>query len=117
MHSRTWNLLVGSFHPTLIISGAWVIGGHALSICEGDAISNSLFFIVGIILVIGFGLAMAGKLNNLMDLLIRRYYFSGKEGTPQGLVLLNCFLSLDLQGPQVSLEVKDQVEFNGVQPQ
>ena len=82
VRSGMWNLLVGSLHPTWIISGLWVIGGCALSICEGNAICNSLFFAMGMVLIIRVWSVVTGNLNNVMDMVIRLYDFSSEEGTP-----------------------------------
>ena len=93
-----WNLLVGSFHPTLIISDAWVISGAALMICEGKAICYALLFAVGVILVVRFWSAMAGDFYDVADVIIRLYDLSGKEGAPQSFISLDGLLSFYFEG-------------------
>ena len=105
--SGTWNLWVGSFHPMLIISGAWVIGGAALIICEGNAICNALLFVVGFVLVVRFWPVVAGDFDNAVDVIVGLDHFSGKEGTPQLFLLLYCLLPFDFQGAQVPFKVED----------
>ena len=94
----------------LIISGAWIFGGVALIICEGDAISSALLFVAGFVLVVWFRPSVAGDLNDIADVIIGLDHFSGEEGTPQFFVFLYRLLPLDFQGAQMSFEVKDQVE-------
>ena len=94
-----------------ITSGAWVIGGAALIICEGEAICNVLFFGSGIVLVIRFWPAVTGKLDNVADVIVSLDHSSGEEGTPQFFVSLYCFLPFDFQGAQMSFKIENQVEF------
>ena len=111
VQSRTWNLWVGLFHPILIISGAWIFGGVALIICEGNAICDTLFFSTGFVLVVWFWPLVAGNFNDVTDVIIGLDHFSGEEGAPQFFLLLYCLLPFNFQGSQVSFEVEDQVEF------
>ena len=92
-------------------SGAWVLGGAALIICEGKAICDMLFFGAGVILVVRFWPSVAGNFDNAVDVIISLDHFSGKEGAPQFFVLLYCLLPLNFQGAQVSFEIENQVEF------
>ena len=106
-----WNFLVGSFHVMQITSGAWIIGGVALIICEGEAIGDALFFGAGVILVVWFWPSVAGYFNNIADVIVGLDHFSGEEGAPQFFVLLYCLLPLNFQGAQVSFKIENQVEF------
>ena len=94
----------------LITSGAWIFGGAALIICEGEAICDTLFFGTGIVLVVRFWPSVAGYLDDVADVIVGLDHFSGEEGAPQFFVLLYCFLPFDFQGAQVSFEVENQVE-------
>ena len=87
------------------------MGGAALSICKGDAICNPLLMFSFVVLIVGFGSAVAGNLDDFTNMIIHGYYFSGKEGTPQGFVFLNHLLSLDFEGSQVPFKIKDEIEF------
>ena len=80
-------------------------------ICEGKAICDSLLLIMGIILVVWLWPAMTGKFDDVADVVIRLYDFSGKEGAPQGFVFLDSLLSFNFEGAQMSFKVEDQVEF------
>ena len=82
----------------LIISGAWIIGGTALIICEGDAICNTLLFVAGLVLVVWFQPSVAGDLDDVVDVIVGLDHFSGKEGAPQLFVSLYRLLPLDFQG-------------------
>ena len=82
----------------LIISGAWITGGGALIICEGEAICDALLFVAGFILVVWFWPSVAGDLDDVADVIVGLDHFSGEEGTPQFFVFLYRLLSLDLQG-------------------
>ena len=93
-----WNFLVGSCHPMLIISGAWIIGGAALIIFEGEAICDTLLFVMGFVLVVRFWPAVAGDFDDAANVIVGLDHFSGEEGAPQLLLLLYCFLPLDFQG-------------------
>ena len=95
----------------LIISGAWIFGGAALIICEGEAICNTLFFGAGVVLVVWFWPLVASNLNDVVDMIVGLDHFSGEEGAPQLFLLLYCLLPFDFQGTQVSFKVEDQVEF------
>ena len=95
VQSRTWNFWVGSFHAIRITSGAWIIGGAALMICEGKAICDVLLFSSGVVLVIWFWPVVTGEFNNVADVIIGLDHLSGEEGTPQFFVLLHCFLPFD----------------------
>ena len=53
----------------LIISGAWILGGAALIICEGEAICDTLFFGAGVVLVVWFWSLVAGDLDDVVRLL------------------------------------------------
>ena len=94
----------------LIISGAWVTGGAALIICEGEAICDALFFVAGCVLVVWFRPAVAGDFDDVADVIVGLDHFSGKEGAPQFFVFLYRLLSLDFQGAQMSFKIEDQVE-------
>ena len=94
-----------------ITSGAWIIGGVVLIICEGEAIGDALFFGAGVILVVQFWPSVAGYFNDIADVIVGLDHFSGEEGTPQFFVLLYCLLPLDFQGAQMSFKIEDQVEF------
>ena len=94
-----------------ITSGAWVIGGAALIICEGEAIGDVLLFGTGVILVVGFWSAVTGKFYDVVDVIVGLDHFSGEEGAPQFFVFLHCLLPHDFQGAQVSFKVENQVEF------
>ena len=78
-----------------ITSGAWIIGGAALMICEGEAICDALLFSPGVVLVVWFWPAVAGKFDNVADVIVGLDHFSGEEGAPQFFVLLYCFLPFD----------------------
>ena len=94
-----------------ITSGVWIIGGTALIICKGEAISNILFFSTGVVLVVGFWPAATGKLYDIADVIIGLDHFSGEEGTPQFFAFLYCLLPLNFQGAQMSFKIENQVEF------
>ena len=94
----------------LIISGAWVLSGAALIICEGDAICDALLFVAGFVLVIWFRPSVAGDLDDVTDVIVGLDHFSGEEGAPQFFVFLHRLLSLDFQGAQMSFKIEDQVE-------
>ena len=94
----------------LITSGAWIAGGAALIICEGDAICDALLFVAGLVLVVWFRPSVAGDLDDVVDVIVGLDHFSGEEGAPQFFVFLYRLLSLDFQGAQMSFEVEDQVE-------
>ena len=93
-----WNFVVGSCHPMLIISGAWITGGAALMICEGDAICNTLLFVAGFVLVVWFWPSVAGDFDDALDVIVGLDHFSGEEGAPQFFVFPYCLLPLDFQG-------------------
>ena len=103
--------MVGLFHVTWITSGAWIIGGAVLIICEGEAIGNALFFGAGVILVVRLQSSVAGHFDNVVDVIVSLDHFAGEEGAPQFFVLLYCLLPLDFQGAQVSFKIENQVEF------
>ena len=92
-------------------SGAWVLGGVALIICEGEAIGNALFFGAGVILVVQLWSSVAGYFDNVADVIVGLDHFAGEEGAPQFFVLLYCLLPLNFQGVQVSFKIENQVEF------
>ena len=94
----------------LIISGAWIFGGAALIICEGEAIGNVLFFGAGVVLVVRFWPSVAGYFYDVADVIVGLDHFSGEEGAPQFFVLLHCLLPLNFQGAQVSFKIENQVE-------
>ena len=81
-----------------IISGAWVLGGAALIICEGKAICNALFFGAGVVLIVRFWPSVAGDLNDAADVIVGLDHFSSEEGTPQFFVPLYGLLPFDFQG-------------------
>ena len=54
----------------LIISGAWIVGGAALMICEGDAICNTLLFVVGFVLVVWFWPSVASDFDDASDVIV-----------------------------------------------
>ena len=91
----------------LIISGAWIFGGAALIICEGEAICNTLLFGASVVLVVQFWPSVASDLNDVVDMIVGLDHFSGKEGAPQLLLLSYCLLPFNFQGAQVSLKVDD----------
>ena len=93
-----------------ITSGAWIIGGAALIICEGEAICDALFFGAGVILVVRFWPSVAGYFYDVADVIVGLDHFSGEEGTPQFFAFLYCLLPLDFQGAQVSFKIENQVE-------
>ena len=93
-----------------MISGAWIIGGATLIICEGEAIGDALFFGTGVVLIIGFWSVVTGKFYDIVDVIIGLDHFLGEEGTPQLFAFLHCLLPFNFQGAQMSFEVKDQVE-------
>ena len=103
--------MVGSFHVIRITSGAWIFGGAALIICEGEAIGNVLFLGAGVILVVRFWPLVAGYFDDIVDVIIGLDHFSGKEGAPQFFAFLYCLLPFNFQGAQVSFKVENQVEF------
>ena len=82
----------------LITSGAWIFGGAALIICEGEAICNTLFFGVGVVLVVQLWPSVAGNFDDVADVIVGLDHFSGEEGAPQFFVFLYCLLPLDFQG-------------------
>ena len=92
-------------------SGVWVIGGAVLIICEGEAISDVLFFGAGVVLVVRFWPSVAGYFDDVADVIVGLDHFLGEEGTPQFFVLLSCLLPLNFQGTQVSFKIENQVEF------
>ena len=75
-----------------ITSGAWIIGGAVLMICEGEAICNALFLGSGVVLVVWFWPAVAGKFDNITDVIVGLDHFLGEEGAPQLFVPLYGFL-------------------------
>jgi hypothetical protein len=75
-----------------ITSGAWVIGGTVLIICEGEAIGDSLFFSAGVILVVRFWPVVTSGFYNVADVIVSLDHFSGEEGAPQFFVFLYCLL-------------------------
>ena len=79
----------------LIISGAWIIGGTALIICEGEAISDTLFFGAGVVLVVCFWPLVASCFYDVADVIVSLDHLSGEEGTPQFFVPLYCLLPFD----------------------
>jgi hypothetical protein len=91
----------------LITSGAWLFGGAALIICEGEAICDALFFGAGVVLVVRFWPSVASDLDDVVDMIVGLNHFSGKEGAPQFFLLLYCLLPFDFQGTQVSFKVED----------
>ena len=93
-----------------ITSGAWIIGGAALIICEGEAISDALLFGAGVVLVVWFWPSVAGYFNDVADVIVGLDHFVGEEGAPQFFVLLYCLLPLNFQGAQVSFKIENQVE-------
>ena len=64
-------------------------------ICEGEAICDALFLGSGIVLVVWFWPAVAGKFDNVVDVIIGLDDFSGEEGAPQFFMLLHCLLPFD----------------------
>ena len=82
----------------LITSGAWIIGGGALTICEGEAICDTLLFVTGFVLVVRFWPAVAGDFNNAANVIVSLDHFSGEEGAPQFFVFPYRLLPLDFQG-------------------
>ena len=78
-----------------ITSGAWIIGGAALIICEGEAIGDVLFFSAGVVLVVQFWPLVAGYFDDIVDMIVGLDHFTGEEGTPQFFVLLYCLLPLN----------------------
>ena len=64
-------------------------------ICKGEAICDALLLSSGVVLVIWFWPAVAGEFDNIVDVIVSLDHFSGKEGAPQFLVLLYCFLSFN----------------------
>ena len=106
-----WNFLVGLFHVIWIISGAWILGGVVLIICEGKAICDTLFFGAGVVLVVWFWPSVAGDFDDVVDVIVGLDHFSGEEGAPQFFTFLYCLLPFDFQGAQVSFKIENQVEF------
>jgi hypothetical protein len=94
-----------------IISGAWIIGGAALIICEGKAIGDVLLFGPGVVLIVGFWSAVTGKFYDIADVIVSLNHLLGEEGAPQFFVFLYCLLPLDFQGTQMSFKIENQVEF------
>ena len=94
----------------LITSGAWIVGGAALIICEGDAICNTLLFVAGLVLIVWFWPSVASDLDDVADVIVGLDHFSGEEGAPQFFVFLYHLLSLDFQGTQMPFKIEDQVE-------
>ena len=92
-----------------MISGSWITGGCTLSICEGDAICNSLLLVVGVVLIVRFQSVVAGKFDDFVNMFICGDYFPGEEGAPQGFVFLDCLLLFYFQGSQMPFKIKDQV--------
>ena len=93
-----------------ITSGAWVFGGVALIICEGEAICDALLFVTSVILVIWFWPSMAGYFYDFADVIVGLDHFLGEEGAPQFFAFLYCLLPLNFQGTQVSFKIENQVE-------
>ena len=93
-----WNFTVGLFHVIWITSGAWIIGGAALIICEGEVIGDALFFGAGVVLVVRFWPSVAGYFDDVADVIVGLDHFSGEEGAPQFFMLLYCLLPFDFQG-------------------
>jgi hypothetical protein len=94
-----------------ITSGAWIIGGAALIICEGEAIGNVLLFGTGVILVVGFWSAVTSKFDDVVDVIVGLDHFSGEEGAPQFFMFLHCLLPFNFQSMQMSFKIENQVEF------
>ena len=109
--SGTWNFLVGLFHVMRITSGAWIIGGAALIICEGEAICDALFFGAGVVLVVRFQPSVAGYFYDVADVIVGLDHFSGEEGAPQFFAFLYRFLPFNFQCAQMSFKIENQVEF------
>jgi hypothetical protein len=65
-----------------------------------------------VVLVVGFWPAMTGLVDDVSNLFVSSDYFSGEERAPKSLVLLDGFLSFDLKGSQVPLEVENKVKFD-----
>ena len=105
-----WNFLVRSFHVIRITSGAWVFGGAALIICEGEAICDALLFGTSVVLIVRFWPSVAGYFYDFADVIVSLDHFSGEEGAPQFFAFLYCLLPLNFQGTQVSFEIENQVE-------
>ena len=79
-------------------SGAWILGGTVLIICEGKAIGDMLFFGAGVVLVVQFWPSVAGYFDDVMDVIVGLDHFSGEEGAPQFFALLYCLLPFNFQG-------------------
>ena len=79
-------------------------------ICEGKAISDALFFDVGVVLVVWFWPSVAGYFDDVADVTVGLDHFAGEEGAPQFFMLLYCLLPLNFQGVQVSFKIENQVE-------
>ena len=94
-----------------IPSGAWIFGGGALIICEGEAICDALLFGASVVLIVRFWPSVAGYFYDFADVIVGLDHFLGEEGTPQFFAFLYCLLPLDFQGAQVSFKIKNQVEF------
>ena len=94
-HRWMQNFSAGFSHVAVIISSSQVSGGATLSICKGDAICYSLFLVVAVVLIIRFRSTMAGDFGNFVNMLICIYDFLGKEGAPQGFILLDYLLLFD----------------------
>ena len=60
-----------------MISGAWIVGGAALIICEGEAICDTLFFGVGVVLVVRFWPSVAGYFYDVVDVIVGLYHLLG----------------------------------------
>ena len=74
------------------------MSGAVLIICKGDAICNTLFFGVGVILIVRFWPAVAGDFDNIVDVIVGLDHFSGEEGAPQFFMFLYCLLPFNFQG-------------------
>ena len=64
-------------------------------ICEGKVICDALFLSSGVVLVVWFWPVVAGKFDNVADVIVGLDDFSGEEGAPQFFVLLHCLLPFD----------------------
>jgi hypothetical protein len=104
------------YPDTLISSAAWITMGRAGSVgCIGEDMLVVLLFCVlltVVVLVVGFWSAMTGLVDDVSNLFVGGDYFSGEERAPQSLVLLDGFLSFNLKGSQVPLEVENEVKFD-----
>ena len=82
-----------------------------LIICEGEAICCALLFVAGVVLIVRFWSVVASNLDDVVDVIVHLYNFSGKEGASQGFVFLDGLLSFNFKSVQMSFKVEDQVEF------